>query len=63
MHPFLPILATCSGQRRFSLPADCCEEEEEEEPQGGEGGAEGNRDTEEVSRNCLKLWSLVGGSE
>ena len=28
IHPTLPILATCSGQRRYPLPEYCCDEEE-----------------------------------
>ena len=53
VHPFLPVLATCSGQRKFVLPQDLEREE------GGErvGGEEEDRD-QEVSQNCLKVWSL-----
>ena len=51
VHPSLPLLATCSGQRRYPLPADYCHEQERED--------KGEEDEKELPDICLKLWSLM----
>ena len=50
VHPTLPLLATCSGQRTFSLPTYGSD---------GEGSADSDMDEDKGHENSLKLWLLL----
>ncbi|XP_068612245.1 telomerase Cajal body protein 1 [Brachionichthys hirsutus] len=55
VHPFMPLLATSSGQRQFPWPGDS-EGDSASEGEGGGGGGEAMSPQETRQDNALSLW-------
>lgn len=54
-NPVYPVIATCSGQRKFALPKDSSDEEDEED--------EEDMDKDVIIDNTIKTWRVPGQYE
>lgn len=54
-NPVYPVIATCSGQRKFRLPCQDSEEDDEEE--------DDDEEEEIIVDNTLKTWRVNGQYE
>jgi len=58
LHPYYPLLATCSGQRKFHVPNDVSDSSSSSSDSDSDGSSDSEDEASSRSDNSLKIWRV-----